>query len=201
MTTTQTAEQLAAEMQRYGVVTMNRWATDAAAMLRSQAAEIDRLKAENAALKAELDKAQDELNCAEESCEAFACEFAEAGYDQGFECIGEFILALHMSSNTERDALKAENDRLQNDSLKWATSYSSVCDENAALKVRIERLNADLKEARKDAFRYQHCFTSDDFAVCDYERSAPFCEEHDGWRWMDKDQADKAIDAARAALG
>ena len=42
--TTQTAEQLAAEMQRYGVVTMNRWATDGAAMLRSQAAEIERLK-------------------------------------------------------------------------------------------------------------------------------------------------------------
>ena len=30
------AEQLAAEMQRYGVTTMNRWATDGASLLRAQ---------------------------------------------------------------------------------------------------------------------------------------------------------------------
>ena len=30
------AEQLAAEMQRYGITTMNRWATDGAALLRQQ---------------------------------------------------------------------------------------------------------------------------------------------------------------------
>ena len=47
MTTYQTAEQLAAEMQRYGVVTMNRWATDGAAMLRSQEIELCRLRAAN----------------------------------------------------------------------------------------------------------------------------------------------------------
>lgn len=70
-------------------------------------------------LEVELTKAQDELNCAEESCEAFACEFAEDGYNQGFECIGEFILALHMSSNTERDALKAENKQLRLDAERW----------------------------------------------------------------------------------
>ena len=53
--TTQTAEQLAAEMQRYGVVTMNRWATDGAAMLRSQAAEIERLKDKHDRLKKMVD--------------------------------------------------------------------------------------------------------------------------------------------------
>ena len=43
--TPHTAEALAAEMQRYGVTTMNRWATDGAALIRSQAQEIERLTA------------------------------------------------------------------------------------------------------------------------------------------------------------
>ena len=38
------ALELAEEMQRYGVTTMNRWATDGAAMLRSQHAEIESWK-------------------------------------------------------------------------------------------------------------------------------------------------------------
>ena len=43
--TPHTAEALAAEMQRYGVTTMNRWATDGATLIRSQAQEIENLKA------------------------------------------------------------------------------------------------------------------------------------------------------------
>jgi len=38
------ALKLADEMQKFGVTTMNRWATDGAAMLRSQHAEIERLR-------------------------------------------------------------------------------------------------------------------------------------------------------------
>jgi len=38
------ALKLADEMQKFGVTTMNRWATDGAAMIRSQHAEIERLR-------------------------------------------------------------------------------------------------------------------------------------------------------------
>ena len=93
-------------------------------------ASVEELKAEDAELKAELNKAQDELNCAEESCEAFACEFAEDGYNQGFECIGEFVLALHKSANAERDALKAENAKLRELLKPFARAYLNYTIEN-----------------------------------------------------------------------
>ena len=52
MTTRPKAIELAAEMQRYGVTTMNRWATDGAQTIRTQHAEIERLEAVNAGLLA-----------------------------------------------------------------------------------------------------------------------------------------------------
>ena len=71
----------------------------------------------------------------------------------------------------------------------------------AALIAALDAADAENEKLRLDAERYRFCFTSDDFAVCDYEGSAPFCEGPGGWRWMDKDEADNRIDAARAALG
>lgn len=73
------------------------------------------------------------------------------------------------------------------------TAYNAGL-EDAALKAENTALKAD-------AERYRFCFTSDDFAVCNYEGNTPFCEDTGGWTWMYKDEADNRIDAARAALG
>jgi hypothetical protein len=52
-------------------------------------------------LELELEKAQDEINCAEESLEAFACEFDPELFNQGFECLGDYVSALHTAHNNE----------------------------------------------------------------------------------------------------
>jgi uncharacterized small protein (DUF1192 family) len=69
---------------------------------------VSALQAENERLKAELDKAQDEIHCAESSLEAFSCEFEAEVFNQGFDCLGDFVQALWTASNGQRDALQAK---------------------------------------------------------------------------------------------
>ena len=47
-------------------------------------------------LEAELEKAQDEINCAEASLEAASCDFDinDQRFNQGFECLGDFVQAV-----------------------------------------------------------------------------------------------------------
>ena len=51
----------------------------------------------------ELDKALDELHCAEDELEAWTCEFplalTDEKFSQGFECLGEYIRAVREAVN------------------------------------------------------------------------------------------------------
>jgi hypothetical protein len=70
------------------------------------------LQAENERLSTELEKAQDEINCAESSLEAFSCEFEAEVFNQGFDCLGDFVQALWTASNDQRNALQSRLDAM-----------------------------------------------------------------------------------------
>lgn len=59
---------------------------------------------------------------------------------------------------------------------------------------------AEIERLRLDAERYRFCFSDDNYVVCKWETPAPFSEEYGDWKWLAKDEADRWIDAARAAL-
>ena len=69
----------------------------------AMALEIADLRDKIKQLESDLDKAQDEINCAESALEAFSCEFEDEVFDQGFDCLGDFVHALWEASNKQRD--------------------------------------------------------------------------------------------------
>lgn len=104
--------------------------------------EIQRVDADNKALRTQLaqqaemvekcvvemnanadagEKAQDEINCAEAALEALTCEFTdstiESKFNDGFDCLGDYISALHDVIKTERErkdaAIRAALDAMQ----------------------------------------------------------------------------------------
>ncbi len=81
------------------------------------------LQAENERLKSELDKAQDEINCAESSLEAFSCEFESEVFNQGFDCLGDFAQALWTASNDQRNALQSRLDAMgKGEAVAWSVT-------------------------------------------------------------------------------
>jgi uncharacterized small protein (DUF1192 family) len=72
---------------------------------------IAELRAEVERLRTELTKAQDELNCTEATLEAASCDLPSAAFDNGFDCMGDFAMAVWQGFKSERDALKLDAER------------------------------------------------------------------------------------------
>lgn len=95
-------------------------------------------------LESELDKAQDEINCAEASLEAFACEFEDEKFNQGFDCLGQYVTALHEAFKVERDALQSQLTEAQAAlrSAQYAMEYAKdECEPTAQCELTIGLLN------------------------------------------------------------
>jgi len=84
---------------------------DVAPMVSEAADAIEALEAEVERIGTELAKAQDELNCTESTLEAASCDLPSAAFDNGFDCMGDFAMAVWQGFKSERDALKLDAER------------------------------------------------------------------------------------------
>jgi hypothetical protein len=80
-------------------------------LLEQAADAIESLQAEVERLSTELTKAQDELNCTEATLEAASCDLPSVDFDNGFDCMGDFAMAVWQGFKSERDALKLDAER------------------------------------------------------------------------------------------
>jgi hypothetical protein len=91
-------------------------------------------QADNERLSTELEKAQDEINCTEHSLEAFSCEFQAEVFNQGFDCLGDFVHAIWTESNKQRIALQAENEHNEKSATYFRDLFYLTSNENTVLK-------------------------------------------------------------------
>jgi hypothetical protein len=126
------AERLAAELQRYGVTTMNRWAIDGALMIRKLAAEnealrmhwetranFDALQAENEALKATSRVAQ--MAVVDKCAEIYMLK-------QDNESLQDLLSDALANLNEMTDAKNAENESLRVDAerMDWLENNAVI---------------------------------------------------------------------------
>jgi len=108
------------------------------------------------ALQTELTTAQDELNCTEETLEAASCDLSGPEFENGFDCMGDFAMAVWQGFKKERDALLAEVERLQRevvnrnqralDGDKAILVRDAEFARNEALQAEVE--HAEIREAK-----------------------------------------------------
>lgn len=80
-----TANELAKELHNFGVVTMNRWAIEAETMLLKQAAEIEQLKKERDALRADAERQEAKIKALRKSLNWALSNFSEEPFEWSAE--------------------------------------------------------------------------------------------------------------------
>ena len=106
-------------------------------------AEITDLRTALAARDAELTKAQDELNCTEVELEVAACDMPEEKFNQGFECMGDFVRAVsegYKAALAERDV---EIERLTKTGALDLQKVASMVDELTTLRATLAERDAE----------------------------------------------------------
>ena len=100
-------------------------------------------------LQRELDKVQDEINWTESGLEAFRCEFEEEVFNQGFDCLGDFVHAIWKASNGQRDSLKASLIEVTRQRDGWFENTERESDEVESLQLKLRQLQEKLDELQR----------------------------------------------------
>ena len=109
---------------------------DVAPMVSEAADAIEALEAEVERIGTELAKAQDELNCTESTLEAASCDLPSAAFDNGFDCMGDFAMAVWQGFKSERDALKLDAERYLEKLIQCRSSVKIAANEFDRFMVR-----------------------------------------------------------------
>ena len=102
--------------------------------------EIADLRTALAERDAELTKAQDELNCTEVELEVASCNLHGDEFNQGFECMGDFVRAVS-------EGYKTQLAERENGLSSWKSIFNEAQIENDALKAELANLCAAAQQA------------------------------------------------------
>ena len=94
----------------------------------SELDELAALRAELAEVKSDLEKALDELNCTEVELEVASCSLPVDKFNDGFECMGDFVRAVVGEFKVALAEQDAEIAHLRADAarLDWLDSYTGL---------------------------------------------------------------------------
>jgi hypothetical protein len=118
-----------------------------------QAHRIAELEAEVERLRTELSNAQDEFNCTEATLEAASCDLPSVAFDNGFDCMGDFAMAVWQGFKSERDALKLDAERLTQSCKAALSALSAAIEETKSAEMEyaygfvVTQINASMKGA------------------------------------------------------